>query len=331
MDKEFILLHLSKEGIGWSTFKKIETQLKDISLLIKEPYCVRNLKNIREVTKRRLLSINWSSNIEKILAQKEINFVTIYSSEYPEKLKRLLYPPYVLFYKGDKTLLQKKGIAIVGSRKASSKGKEMTKEIAQQKAKKGYVIISGMALGIDTWAHKGALEEGTTIAVLGSSLDYIYPPENRRLFHEITKKGLAISTYFPTTKPRKYNFPERNSIIAALSEAVIVVEAGEKSGALITAQWAQNIGVPVYVCPINSPGNKKLLGSNSVQVYPIPPPVQEQEHDPILELLMQKGHLSIDEIGQLLNIDIPTLQAKLMELELEGEIRRIAGGFYEKR
>ena len=219
-------------------------------------------------------------------------------------------------------------MSIVGSRKSTLKGREIAFKIAKEKASKGYVVISGLALGIDTHAHRGALETGTTCAVLGSSLDYVYPRENEGLFRKIIRQGVVVSTYFPSTKPEKYHFPERNSIIAALSDEVIVVEAGEKSGALITAQWAIKLNKALYTCDLDCPGNKKLMemGASLIQTGK----TTTETADPILKVIHKLQPVSVDELAQVLDMDITALQVKLMELEIEGKVRRLTGGFYEK-
>lgn len=186
------------------------------------------------------------------LQKRNIKVVTIKEEGYPILLKNIYSPPPVIYYQGDFINIMKevKGLAMVGSRKATYYGRKVARDMAGEIAKSGYIVISGLARGIDTYAHLGALEaEGLTIAVLGCGLDRIYPSENTNLARRIAEKG-AIITEFPLfTKPEKNNFPRRNRIISGLSLGTIVVEATKKSGALITADYALEQGREVFSVP----------------------------------------------------------------------------------
>ena len=186
------------------------------------------------------------------LQKRDIKVVTIKEEGYPILLKNIYSPPPVIYYQGDFVNIMKevKGLAMVGSRKATYYGRKVARDMAGEIAKSGYIVISGLARGIDTYAHLGALEaEGLTIAVLGCGLDRIYPSENTNLARRIAEKG-AIITEFPLfTKPEKNNFPRRNRIISGLSLGTIVVEATKKSGALITADYALEQGREVFSVP----------------------------------------------------------------------------------
>lgn len=190
---------------------------------------------------------------EKLMeACKKCNAQTVGINEehFPPMLKELKNPPTMLYYKGtlpDKTDLC---IAMVGSRNFTNYGKEAAQMIAEDLAASGVVVVSGAARGIDTAAHIGALKKGRTIAVLGCGIDYVYPPENRKLFYEILEKdGAIISEYKPGTTPYPAFFPARNRIISGLSHGTVVVEAGRKSGALITADHAVNDNRDVFAVP----------------------------------------------------------------------------------
>lgn len=163
----------------------------------------------------------------------------------------ILNPPKKLYVMGDETILNEFGLGIVGSRRASKYGIDIAKSLAYGLSKKGANIISGMALGIDTAAHRGALiAKGKTIAVLGSGFNNIYPKENTKLFWEIINSGGAVvSEYEPNMSPSPKNFPERNRIISGLSHGVIIAEASEKSGSLITADFALEQGKEVFAVP----------------------------------------------------------------------------------
>ena len=171
--------------------------------------------------------------------------------EYPEKLNNIYSSPAKLYLVGDELVLNKPSIAIIGCRDASDYGKRVAFNFAYELAKEGFVIVSGLARGIDTYAHLGAVKaNGKTIAVLGSGLDKIYPAENKKLCKAIIEKGGAIITEFPMgTKPEKTNFPIRNRIISGLSDGILVIEAKEKSGTLITVGYGLEQGKEIFVIP----------------------------------------------------------------------------------
>ena len=170
---------------------------------------------------------------------------------YPEKLTHIYAPPAKLYVLGNENIFNEPSIAIIGCRKASSYGKKVAYEFAYQLAKKGIIIISGLARGIDSYAHLGAVKaRGKTIAVLGSGFNHIYPAEHKGLCTEILKNGGSIITeYPPETKPIPTNFPSRNRLISGLSNGVLVVEAKEKSGTLITVDYALDQGKEVFIIP----------------------------------------------------------------------------------
>ena len=179
-------------------------------------------------------------------------YTTILSDDYPEGLKHLPYPPYVLFYKGDLSLVTAPNrIAVVGARACSHYGLKMCHNIVADLLKRQFVIVSGLARGIDGQAHRTVVNNnGKTIAVVGQGLDLYYPPEHQSLYEDILKKGgLIISEYPEGVNPRPNNFPARNRIIAALSQGVVVVEAGKRSGALITVRHALQLGQEIYCVP----------------------------------------------------------------------------------
>jgi len=170
--------------------------------------------------------------------------------EYPERLTHLYLPPEGLWARGPTRLPTDRMIGIVGTRRATEYGRRMAHDLAFDLAAEGWAIVSGLAAGIDAAAHRGALAaHGTTIGVLGCGFDHVYPVANRGLYESIARRGLLLSEYPPEQTPRKFHFPERNRIIAALSSALVVVQAGEKSGALITAGFALDLGREVLAVP----------------------------------------------------------------------------------
>ncbi|MDI6602356.1 MAG: DNA-processing protein DprA [Thermoanaerobacteraceae bacterium] len=212
-----------------------------------------------------------------------IKLITYNDDEYPEALKNINDPPPVLYIKGNEEILNDMSLAIVGSRNCTYYGSQIAFDFSAQLAEIGFVIVSGMARGIDSQAHRGALSvNGKTIAVIGSGLDIIYPRENRELYTEIIQKGAVISEFPLGTEPLKQNFPRRNRIISGLSMGVLVVEAGEKSGSLITASFALEHGKEVFAIPGNinyesSKGTNKLIKDGAKLVASINDIIEEYE------------------------------------------------------
>lgn len=177
------------------------------------------------------------------------NYITILDEAYPEVLLHLHYRPWILFYEGDLSLLNKTCIAVIGSRIMSDYGCFCT-SFLEEYLPVDTVIVSGLAKGVDAYVHKLALKKKRKcIAVLGCGIDVAYPKENQQLYEQIKKEGLIISEYPNGTKPLKYHFPWRNRIIAALSKAVVVVEAKKHSGTMITVNEALTLGIPIYCFP----------------------------------------------------------------------------------
>ena len=175
------------------------------------------------------------------------NAITILDNEYPKQLLDLEYPPLVLFYQGDISLLNNDLIAVIGSRNYSEYGKKCTIDIVK-KLSKNYVIVAGLAKGIDSIAHSYA---DKTIAVLGNGLNYYYPLENKKLYQQLQDKQLVISEYPLNVKPRKHHFPFRNRIIAALCKSIIVTEASYKSGTMITVNEGLTLNRDIYAVPFS--------------------------------------------------------------------------------
>ena len=247
-------------------------------------------KNIIKLSKDELLKIEGIGEIlaSKILDNKikktvinhinymqknNIDIITIYDKKYPKILKEIYDPPSTLYLKGNSDILNNTNIGIIGCRDASNYGTKAAKYFAYNLAKEKINIVSGLAKGIDSSAHIGALAtKGNTIAVVGTGLDMVYPNENKELEKEIIRKnGTIISEYPLGTKPEKNNFPARNRIISGLSKALIVVEAKEKSGTLITVDYALEQGREVFAVPgninsINSVGTNNLINQGAIPI-----------------------------------------------------------------
>ena len=185
--------------------------------------------------------------------------------EYPQKLNKIYAPPAKLYVLGDESILNKPAIAIIGCRDASNYGKTVAFKFAYELAKKGIIVISGLARGIDIYSHLGAVKANSpTISVLGSGFEHIYPSEHKNYCKQILQTGGAIITeYEPKTKPNKMNFPARNRLISGLSNGVLVIEAKQKSGTLITVDYALDQGKDVFVIPGNITSNQSY-GTNDL-------------------------------------------------------------------
>lgn len=187
------------------------------------------------------------------------NYITIVDVDYPDKLRRLQYAPWIIFYEGNIRLLEEDGCGIVGSRMASNFGIKACTHITNM-LKKRYVIVSGLAKGIDACAHRTSLDM-KTIGVLGCGLQVIYPAENSMLYKRMAKEQLILSEYPAQSRPFAYHFPWRNRLIAALSNALVVVEAKKRSGSLLSVNEALELDIPVYCVPHNY-GSKNGEGCN---------------------------------------------------------------------
>jgi len=221
------------------------------------------LPNIRKDQEQQLLI--YPKDIDKYyikhqlwLEQDNHHFINIFSPYYPKSLLDLYDPPIALYVQGDIKNLNNLSISIVGSRQATPNGLQTAYDFAKDLANHSINIISGLAEGIDTAAHKGALMHGTTTAVVGTGLDIVYPRKNLDLAYKIIKQGCIISEFLLATPPSTNNFPRRNRIIAALCKGILVVEASLQSGSLITARLANEIGRDIFAIPssINSPNSK---------------------------------------------------------------------------
>jgi DNA processing protein len=269
MENIYHWLWLSKiPGIGSKKFVNIYKHFKDIEKVYQAneldfhgiPHLSKN--DIRTIMNNK--DLNETYEYMKYLKKQKVDLLLYKDNKYPTLLKEIYDPPAILYCKG-KLEIDEVAISIVGSRKASYYGLKMAEKLAYELASLGVTIISGMAKGIDTYAHKGALQtKGKTIAVLGCGVDVIYPTENAELMKEIEKRGLIISEYPLKTFPKANNFPARNRIISGLSMGTIIIEAGEKSGSLITAEFALEQGRNVYAIPgnidtQNSRGSNNLL------------------------------------------------------------------------
>ncbi|MBC7962117.1 MAG: DNA-protecting protein DprA [Steroidobacteraceae bacterium] len=278
------------------------------------------------------------------------------SGDYPKALFQIPDPPPFIYVKG-LLIPGEVAVAVVGSRRATSYGLMTTAKLSGELASRGVCIVSGLARGVDTAAHKGALQVGgKTIGVLGCGIDKIYPPENRTLFEEMTRKGCLISEYPLGTLPLAENFPRRNRIISGLSCGVLVIEAAENSGSLITAQYALEHGRDVFAVPGNIsfatsrgcnrlikqgaklvdcvedileelPGRERL--SNDAPLFQAPPRsfALSPKEAAIYELLV-RSPLHIDDIISQTELTAGEVSSMLLHLELKGAVTPLPGTHY---
>ncbi|MGI9877551.1 DNA-processing protein DprA [Vibrio chagasii] len=281
---------------------------------------------------------------------------------YPKLLGEIASAPTVLFVKGNVEKLIEPQIAMVGSRNASIEGLQTAKSFAKEFVQNGLIVTSGLALGIDGYAHDGALEKGgETFAVLGSGLDSIYPARHRNLAARICESGALISEFRPSAKPRPEHFPRRNRIISGLSLGTLVIEAAEKSGSLITARYALEQGREVFALPgsIHSPtsrGGNSLIKAGACLVqsaqdvlveikslldwsidqqpnlFELAPSLEENEQLPFPHLLANVGleATPVDILAQRTHIPVHEVMMQLLELELSGHVVAVSGGYIRK-
>lgn len=231
-----------------------------------------HIKGIGEKTVKNILDEENKKKVKyhiEYMLKNNIDIISMWEKEYPFMLKNIYDPPISLYYKGDKSIFNNPAIGIVGCREATQYGESVARYFSYHLAKRQFNIISGLAKGIDSYAHMGTIcvqkekiNCGKTIAVLGNGLDRIYPKENEKLAEQIVERGGMILSEYPLgTKPEKVNFPARNRIISGMSKGILVVEAKEQSGTLITVDFALEQGREVFVVPGNI-NSRNSIGTN---------------------------------------------------------------------
>jgi DNA processing protein len=263
-EKLIALIHCP--SISWSAV--LRYIMKDTPLQMKSHYIQQNLFSSTTHTNLPSTTSLQSEIIKEQIQQyekNEIKVITILDENYPSLLKEIYQPPWVLFAKGNISLLEKQPkLAVVGSRQATQYGKSAIRLLFPPLVEKGVVIVSGLANGIDTLAHENAMKNGgDTIAVIAGGLNHIYPKENIELATEMMKTQLVVSEYPPNTRPERWHFPARNRIISGMSNGTFIIEAKRKSGSLITANYAVNEGREVFSLP-GSIFNPYSLGTNDL-------------------------------------------------------------------
>jgi len=355
MDKKIYWIALNLIGISYIKLKKILEELKNVEEIFKQ-----DTKKLIELG----LTKNIAEKIErweelpikeeiKYIESEGINILTINDPEYPVLLKEIYDPPFLFYYKG-KINFNDISISIVGTRNPSLYGLKMAEKFAFELASYNFTIVSGLARGIDTSAHAGALRaNGKTIGVMGSGFKNFYPPENKKLEKDIIKNG-AIITEFPSyTLPEKYNFPKRNRIISGLSKGLIVIEAGPRSGALITANFALEQGRDVFALPgrvdtLYSKGTNRLLKDGAILIEDVKDVLEAMNIEVKNKEKIKNKTISVtgeekkilDTIEQVSNLEELLIKTKiepnkllyiLTELQIKGLIEELPGKLYRKK
>jgi DNA processing protein len=333
---------------------------------------VSDLKEIRGISSQSATAIvnfkDWNiiNGELELLKKQKVSIITYQDELYPQKLLNVYDRPPFIYVLGN---LSKDdiNIAIVGSRLASTYGKYTTERISRELALKGITVVSGMARGIDSAAHRGAITaHGRTIAILGSGLDVIYPPENKKLFADIIQNGAVISEFPLGTPPRSSNFPARNRVISGMSYGVVIVEAGEKSGSLITARLALEQGREVFAVPgsidaAGSRGTHKLIkqgaklieNTDDILEEILPqierttalksPAVYVPEEIPVERLeslndveqkiidFVSQNRIHIDDLISHTGLTSADILSELTKMELKGIIQQHPGKFFSQK
>jgi DNA processing protein len=304
-----------------------------------------------------LVETRQSLNLDTVMARLErsgTRAMTLLDDDYPRLLAQIPSPPPVLFMRGSFSMLDEQAVGIVGTRRMTPYGREVTEDIGGGLARAGVTIVSGLARGVDGVAHRAAIAaEGRTIAVLGGGIDRVYPTEHRRLAQDVADHGVLLSEYMPDEPADAPHFPARNRIISGLSLGVVVTEAPERSGALITVDFAADQGrdvfaVPGHVTAPNSAGCNRIIrdGARIVRTAEdiledlrlgsaVPDPVQQplliDERDRRLIAVLTGDPQHIDDIAALVNLTVSQVSVQLMTLELQGLVRNVGAQNYVRR
>lgn len=333
-----LISHFGNLENAWNAH---ESELQSAGL---NPRIIEGFKTIRNETD--------PLQVYEDILNKGIAILTWEDDDYPEKLINIDQPPPVLYVRGSIKPEDRWAVAVVGTRRVTSYGRQVTEQVSTYLARNGMTVVSGLARGVDGVAHQTALTNGgRTIAVLGSGLDQIYPPEHRQLAERIVENGAVISDYHPGTPPDASNFPPRNRIISGLSLATVVVEAGETSGALITATFAAEQGREVFAVPgpiyaPQSKGTNRLIHEGA---QPLLDPVnileslnlRKVDHYKQASLLLPVDELEsklmdilnlepvyIDDIQSKTGYPVEKVSAALTMMELKGMVRQVSGMTY---
>jgi len=356
------LLHLASiSGVGSQRIRNLVGHFGSSKAVLDAS--IQELCEVDGIDKKTARSIK--SQITPQFAEEQISLtekhgakiVTFWDSDYPEILKTIHDPPILLYVKGELDGKEEKRIAVVGMRSPSQYGRWVAERFGEDLARQGISVVSGMARGIDTASHRGALRgNGKTLAVLGCGVDVIYPPENRDLYHQIADQGAVISEFPMKTEPLGVHFPRRNRIISGLCRGTVVVEAGNKSGALITAYMALEQGREVFAVPGNIRSLKcrgthrlikqgaKLIESVEDIISEIPQWKEMEKRRPkeaVSELLssdekkiwevLSEEPIHIDRISSEAKMTTSEALALLLSLELKNCVKQLSGMMFVRK
>lgn len=307
----------------------------------------RTLESLLQARRTLDVAAEWDQ-----VQRSNVQVITWLDDNYPANLRQIDAPPPLLFVRGDLQPSDLWAIGVVGTRRASVYGREVAHTLSRDLAAQGITIVSGLAIGVDTVAHKAALEaEGRTVAVLGSGVDRIYPPENRGLAQKIIEQGALVSEYPLGTRPDANNFPPRNRIISGLSKGVVIVEAGERSGALITAHFAAEQGRDVFAVPgsILHPGSagcNALIQQGATPLLAVGDVLKQLEMEQVamrraahaaipvdaqeagLLALLNREPQHIDDLVRQASLPAPQITSLLTIMELKGLVRQVGSLTY---
>ena len=361
MDVEALLTLLSVPGLGPRRILSLVSRFGDAGAVLKAS--VAELCRTAGIDVKTATSIRSAADADfarhqlRLANKSGVSFVTYWDSRYPKRLKQVADPPVVLYVRGTLPTQDEAMIAVVGTRVPSAYGRLVAANLSRDLAREGVTVVSGLARGIDTVAHKAALEVGgRTVAVLGSGLDVIYPAENRALTVEIADSGAVVSEFPLGTQPDASNFPRRNRIISGMSAGTLVVEAGEKSGALITAQLALEQNREVFAVPGNitserSRGTNRLIKQGAKLVESVqdildelrpqlrgllreaevtPRPAMSGSEKAVYDVLSDEPK-HIDDIATELAQPSGQVLATLLSLELKNLVLQLTGKYFVRR
>jgi DNA processing protein len=355
-----LLQLLSVAGIGPARVRALVGHFRSAEAVLSAPvHVLCQVDGIERTLAENIRQANHAALAQQQLeaAAREPCLVhTFWDPEFPALLKKIYDPPVVLFVKGEWRAEDETAIAVVGTRTPTEYGKIVAERLTAALVGHRVTIVSGLARGVDTVAHQAAIKSGgRTIAVLGSGLDTIYPPENRRLAQEISQHGAVISEYFFGAKPDAVNFPRRNRIISGLALGTLVVEAGESSGALITAQAALEQGREVFAVPgsISSPksvGPNRLIQDGAKLVMSVddilaelppqldifsplktpPPAIALNDNEQKIMARLSHEPIHVDLLARQANMPASQLLVILLDLEFKNAIKQLPGKFFVK-
>ncbi|KQX69202.1 MULTISPECIES: DNA-processing protein DprA [unclassified Paenibacillus] len=360
MDNRFILFGLHElEGVGWKTILQLLSRFPDLHVLFELSAAAIASKGIRTSIAEQIATRFTPTFIEQKLQlykKQSIQILTLLDEDYPSVLKEIAQPPWVLYVKGNVSLLNGRLLGIVGTRTPTLYGKKIAEEWAAALSRAGFGIVSGLARGIDSKAHIGALQgKSKTVAVLGCAINQIYPRENALLYRNIEQEGVIISEYPIGTGMRPGMFPQRNRIIAGLTLGVMVVEAAEDSGSLITVEFAVDESRDVFAVPgpidsNQSSGVHKLLKDGAKLVTRVEEIVEDYKHMlsaedqgamkkplPTFSLTDEEGEIvrklsnepvSIDALLEDSQFTFGHLHAVLLSLVMKKAIKQLPGSTY---